>query len=409
MELVKAHWLTDGDRLSLSMPLSKIDKENRMVSGFASLDNADSQGDIIVKEANTAAFDRFRGNLREMHQPIAAGRMVKFREEEFYDPKTQKFYNGIWVDCHVSLGAQSTWEKVLDGTLQGFSIGGNVLKSKNEFVKEDDATRRFVTDYELVELSLVDSPANVLANVFSIKKVSGSNDIVTGMIAETKSENVFLCEQVDCEIAKTSSEDTLKCSNGHSMTNIGWFEYDGTEAVKTEKVRSIVMGFLTKEAPTETPEMAKSEGGVNMADKKETVDVTKVAEVDEATKSVEVETAAEVKAETVEAPKAEVNEFIQAFEAFTATLDAKLEKSQADHADVVTEINNKFDKFMTEVNEKTTALSEKLAELHEGLGKTTKSVEILEGDSAIKKSGDLGGSSEPEITKSSGLWSNSIL
>lgn len=407
MELVKAHWLTNGDKLSLTMPLSKVDKENRMVSGFASLDNADSQGDVIIKEANTSAFSRFRGNVREMHQPIAVGRMVDFREEEFYDPKTQKFYNGVWVDVHVSLGAQNTWEKVLDGTLQGFSIGGNVLDSRNEFIKEDNVTRRFVTDYELVELSLVDSPANALANVFSIKKVSGGTDVITGMITELKSENVFLCEEAGCEIAKTSSNETLDCPNGHSMTNIGWFEYDGVESVKTEKVRSIVMGFLTKEAP-ETPEMAKSEGGVNMADVNET-DATEVAEakeVEEVTKSVEVEVE---KAEAEVAPVEVASELSKAVEAFTAVLEAGLAKSAAVLSDSVTAINDKIEKFKAELDEKTTELSTKVAELHEGLGETAKSVKTLEGETAIKKSNDLGGSLEPEIKKGSGLWSNSIL
>ena len=45
MIISKANWNTDGDNLRLSMPLTKVDKERRIVSGFASLDNVDKQED----------------------------------------------------------------------------------------------------------------------------------------------------------------------------------------------------------------------------------------------------------------------------------------------------------------------------------------------------------------------------
>jgi len=46
MTISKAHWNTKGDNISLSMPFNKVDKERRIVSGFASLDNLDKQDDI---------------------------------------------------------------------------------------------------------------------------------------------------------------------------------------------------------------------------------------------------------------------------------------------------------------------------------------------------------------------------
>ncbi len=74
----KAHWNSDGENLRLSMPFSKVDKERRIVSGFASLDNLDKQMDIVTAEASMKAFAKFRGNIREMHQPLAVGKMVNF-------------------------------------------------------------------------------------------------------------------------------------------------------------------------------------------------------------------------------------------------------------------------------------------------------------------------------------------
>ena len=119
MEIKKSHWASDGDNLTLTIPFAKVDKEKRMVSGFATLDNIDSQGDLVDTEASLNAFARFRGNIREMHQPIAVGKVVSFKQQDFYNKQENKSYSGVFVNAYVSKGAQDTWEKVLDGTLSG--------------------------------------------------------------------------------------------------------------------------------------------------------------------------------------------------------------------------------------------------------------------------------------------------
>jgi len=171
MIISKAHWNSDGDNLRLSMPFSKVDKERRIVSGFASLDNLDKQDDIVTAEASMEAFAKFRGNIREMHQPLAVGKMVSFKADKYFDTDTNKFYNGVFVSAYVSKGAQDTWEKVLDGTLAGFSIGGRMNKWDDAYDEKSDKTIRVIKQYDLVELSLVDSPANQFANIVSVEKV----------------------------------------------------------------------------------------------------------------------------------------------------------------------------------------------------------------------------------------------
>ncbi len=101
MIISKAHWNSDGDNIRLSMPLTKVDKERRVVSGFASLDNIDKQDDIVTAEASMAAFAKFRGNIREMHQPVAVGKMVDFKEDKYFDQESKKFYNGVFVFSYV--------------------------------------------------------------------------------------------------------------------------------------------------------------------------------------------------------------------------------------------------------------------------------------------------------------------
>ena len=44
-ELIKSNWTSDGDSLRMSMPIAKVDKQSRQVSGWATLDNVDSQNE----------------------------------------------------------------------------------------------------------------------------------------------------------------------------------------------------------------------------------------------------------------------------------------------------------------------------------------------------------------------------
>jgi hypothetical protein len=132
MTINNVSWQSSGNRINLSLPFAKVDKEKRMVSGFATLDNLDRHGDVVTADASQAAFDAFRGNLREMHQPIAVGKVLSFNTQDFIDTQSGKTFKGVYVDAYISKGAQDTWEKVLDGTLTGFSIGGNIVQAAME-------------------------------------------------------------------------------------------------------------------------------------------------------------------------------------------------------------------------------------------------------------------------------------
>jgi hypothetical protein len=190
MLINKAHWTTDKNSVRLSMPIGKVDIERRMVSGFATLDNIDKQDDIVTTEASLQAFKNFRGNLREMHQPSAVGKIVSFKEDKYFDPNSKKFYSGVYVSAYVSKGAQDAWEKVLDGTYSGFSIGGNIKSWDDAYNADMDKAIRIIKDYDLYELSLVDSPANQFASIISVEKVNGHN-VISGASVDAVIENVF--------------------------------------------------------------------------------------------------------------------------------------------------------------------------------------------------------------------------
>lgn len=425
MEMNKAHWSSDDNRFSMTMELTKVDKENRLVSGWASLDNPDLQGDVVLAEASQRAFEKFRGNIREMHKNEAVGRMVAFKPETYYDKATGQTYRGIYVTAYVSKGAPNTWEKVIDGTLSAFSIKGPIHESEMDFSKSDRPLR-IVKDYDLEELSLVDSGGNQYANVISITKDINGKTEVTGMVAETDFENIFWCDKD--RVAKISSADEESCYAGHKMTRAGWTEKDGRGDL--EKIQSVLENYLSKGKPEqEVP--AQDEGGVEVADTENTVEpgspVPAVVPADEQGKS-EAEVVAAVEAADVSEVEVEKAADVSEVDADTdlekslSDLESKINEGVEQNASAIEEliksIDDKFtaqseasEKRFAELAAKQADLSKSLENVVEGLEKMVKSVSGLEGETALKKSGDLGGlQEEGTLEKSgSGVWSGTFL
>lgn len=202
-----------GDEVRVSIPFTKVDRERRIVSGFATIDNVDNHGDVITAEATRKAFASWIGNLREMHAPKAVGKVVDFQEQEITVDGEK--YTGMYVSAYISTGAPDTWEKVVDGTLSGFSIGGRALK-KGTAHKDDGSTYNVIKEYQLFELSLVDNPANPLARVISIEKMDGITKY-EGMAVDTKVLNVHYNHNDN--VIVLSAEES---KDGYE--NIGWVE-----------------------------------------------------------------------------------------------------------------------------------------------------------------------------------------
>ena len=423
MEIEKGKTTIVNDTVRMAVGFAKVDVENRIVSGFATMDNLDSQDDIVDTGASLNAFGAWRKNLREMHMPVAVGRVVNFTPDEFYDTKSDTVYSGVWVDAYVSKGAQDTWEKVLDGTLTGFSIGGNILDSVTKYDAASGKTVRVITEYELIELSLVDNPANQLANIFSVTKSADGGMMIKGMAVEMQSTAVFYCETD--EIAKVSSDESVDCHLcDKSMAQIGWFEYDSSEE-KTVKVSEVVKSYRTTHKQAQP---ANDEGGVDVADtaKEEAVETetpeveeTAVEETEEVAPVEEVEVPEEVEVEApAEAEAADVSEvddpsteIEKMFDSLKKDISEKFDSSIEDVSAKVEEFQKGFEKQAGELSEKYTELSARIDEITGNLDEVTKSLQAIDSASAVKKSGDLGGSTavEKSSTNKAPFWGGSIL
>jgi hypothetical protein len=421
MTISKAQWNTEGENVRLSLPFSKVDKERRIVSGFASLDNLDKQNDIVTAEASMEAFAKFRGNIREMHQPSAVGKMVSFKEDKYFDPESKKFYSGVFVSAYVSKGAQDAWEKVLDGTYTGFSIGGRMNKWDDGYDEKSDKQIRIIKEYDLIELSLVDNPANQFANIMSVEKVDGV-DTIKGEGVNTVLENVFydkqsgivLLSEKDAEVSPTS---------GEPMQNIGFVEKTDNE--KTNMIKFLVdsaKGINTSKINKEVNPMTEETAVVE-----ETTEVIKSEEIaPEADAVVEAPVAEEV-AKSEEAPVTEeVTKSEEVIAPVEAVVEATEEVSKSDEviAESVTEIKNTLTSAFSDLVATVKSLQTEVATLQKSLDSVAKEVneskgefdkfgkriDAVEADTAFRKSGDLGEivQEQPEMVQKS-LWGGRFL
>jgi archaellum component FlaC len=414
MIINKAHWVTDGDNVRFSMPIGKVDQERRIVSGFATLDNVDKQDDIVTTEASLEAFRKFRGNLREMHQPMAVGKIVSFKEDRYFEPQSKKFYSGVYVSAYVSKGAQDTWEKVLDGTLTGFSIGGNITKSDDQFDEKLDKSVRIIKEYELFELSLVDNPANQFANVISIEKVDGK-DTVSGYLSKTEVKNVFWDSEND--IVLVSEDDSADSpTSGRPMKNIGFVEKSDSE--NTEKIKFLVdsaKGIRTIKMTEEENPMTE-ETTIVEAPGAETVELVENVEVAPEAAAVAVEEApvevptedtpatepaAEAASEAEEAPVVEeandsVDAVVNATEEVAkavSSINENLTNALSNLADTVKSMQTTVEaitKSLEAVTGEVKSVSNEVKEVKGSFNEFGKRVDMVEKDTAFRKSGDLG-------------------
>jgi uncharacterized protein YoxC len=422
MNMSKAHWSSDGKDIKLSMPIAKVDQERRMVSGFATLDNVDRQGDIVPSETSINAFKRFRGNLREMHQQIAVGKVVSFKEDKYFDPESKKFYNGVYVSAYVSKGAQDTWEKVVDGTLTGFSIGGNIKDSEDVYNEEIDKSIRIIKEYDLYELSLVDNPANQYANVISIEKNHDG-----GYLAKASIENVYWCSNDDLvQLSADASSDCPRCDKG--MQNIGFVE--SNDADKADVVKTILSRMKNDEK--EVSKMAEENIETSEAEVVETAEevektVDAPVEEDETVAKAEEETTSE-EAESVEKseePEEEPAEEVEAVEETEKSVDAPQEtevlKAVTDTvtsaietlAETMKALNEKVEdlhKTITGVSQEVAGVSQEVKEVKSSYDEFGKRVDAVENDTAFRKSGDLGEIVQEEpIRVQKSLWGGRFL
>jgi phage head maturation protease len=129
-----------ANAIQLFGAITKVDDEQRIVSGYASTTSLDTQNESITKAAMEDALPEYMkyANVREMHGNSAVGVAKSATVDE----------KGIYLEAHVVDDA--AWAKVKAGVYKGFSIGGKSIVKAGGVISK----------MRLSEISLVDRPAN---------------------------------------------------------------------------------------------------------------------------------------------------------------------------------------------------------------------------------------------------------
>jgi hypothetical protein len=412
---MEASFLVKDNQVHVNIPISKsnIDVDKRIVSGWATVDNVDQMGDVVTAEASLRAFQGFRGNIREMHDKFkAVGKLVDFRQEEYFGPDGTP-HTGIWVEVYISKGAEDTWQKILDGTLSGFSVYGPISKEGivKQYVAEADKMVRFITDYSLLELSLVDSPGNELCNVLEIQKSADPTGIATGV----QIENVFWCDSD--EMAFISKSETHNCGFcKHELATLGWFESIDDPTGEVRKILESKNKISKREEDNSTeggqemPELENEQKEVetSVVEAEVTEGTTEVAEVEDVVETEEVQKVNEPDLAGIATALESIQDTLKQATAGEEQREAALSKVR----EAVEGVEAKVEKQLQDLLAKHEELAGEFTSFKEGLDTVEKRLQTIEGATALRKSADVedeGATLSKGNAPAKSVWSNSFL
>lgn len=213
-----------------------------LVEGIASTETVDSQGEIVKASAMAAALPDYMkfGNVREMHQAIAAGKAVAC---SVVDGVTH-------LTAHV-VDAGSV-AKVKAGVLQGFSIGGTVKSRSKDNLKVIDGL-------DLNEISLVDRPANPDAT-FQLCKF----DKPVAPVAEpVKTTKRALSDEMKKGLYSVGYlADAISCLNNLAADAQWEADYEGDGSAIPGRLKAVVKELLSIFVDMAAEEAAELDGDV---------------------------------------------------------------------------------------------------------------------------------------------------
>lgn len=186
-----------------------------MVFGKATDDTLDLDSQICdpkwLEDAMPQWF-KSGGNIREMHGPSAAGVAKE------YEAKSDGHYIGVHVVDPIAV------KKVEARVYTGFSIG---IKSPR-VVRDAKAANGRIIDGQIIEVSLVDRPANPSAKLILAKSVEGESSLV--QVEELHEYKAPLPSDVAKMTKKGSKMETIKqiTELAKSLTPIDSAKFDKT-------------------------------------------------------------------------------------------------------------------------------------------------------------------------------------
>lgn len=206
----------------------ELDDGTVKVWGYASTESVDSDGETVTADAMKAALPGYMkwANVREMHQAKAAGTAIEAEVQD--DGRT-------WFGAHI-IDSEAV-KKVKSGVYKGFSIGGKVTE-------RDQLNKTVIKGINLVEVSLVDRPANPEA-VFTVVKAETLDEPASAIdqLAELLNKGEVTVERL-LELAKAPA-DTTKTAEPEDLKKGMWSVQDFASVIST-------LGWICRDAQSES-------------------------------------------------------------------------------------------------------------------------------------------------------------
>jgi hypothetical protein len=141
---------------------NEIFKSVRVISGFATVEIRDTQGDLIDVDAVDNAMYKFMTQSRSLHfeHSLPIGEILRWERRD----KDGK--DAVWIEAYLydNEATKEIWQKIQNKEIHGFSIRG-IAKERNNGK---------ITELELYEISLVFQPANPQAILINAVEKSNS-------------------------------------------------------------------------------------------------------------------------------------------------------------------------------------------------------------------------------------------
>lgn len=175
-ERVAGQEVVTPEALSLYAPIVRTDTKDWIVEGQVTSDQVDHYGTIFDYEASKKAFQDWRGNIREQHDSKkAVGRAIEVIPDDAA--------RTIFLRARISKGARDTWEKILDGTLSGFSVGADPRHVETSTIMRNGKSIPVYRVGKWSEVSVVDNPGSPGCDIVPLVRADG---LLTDVIDNTE-------------------------------------------------------------------------------------------------------------------------------------------------------------------------------------------------------------------------------
>jgi hypothetical protein len=227
---------------SLFCRISKVDEEKRLVTGIGASEALDAEGEIFDYDTSKPYIEQWSadakkrskgksyGNIREMHQPSAVGKLA----EPVILDDTQKL-----VILTAYIGDDAAWAKCLTGIYTGFSICGPVVGDKWSDPLVPGAKRYTCSP---IEFSVCDLPCNGEAT-FTAVKAGGITEERKFKTAQAVEEEPVVAKKTAVEKSMYSISDLASVISGLRWTQEDLAyeaEYEGDGSPIPDKLKSLI-------------------------------------------------------------------------------------------------------------------------------------------------------------------------